>query len=276
MSSPAINNKKDYIVSAQTLVYIYNQRQVIVFLEIGANANRRYQAVYAKDLIINRGIDNLLEFSFINQEQKPVDITGKTITFRLINSTGKTLILQKSLDPIYALTGIAGLRVTKEELLSIDSQLCYYSLEISNDPWSYPVFVDSAGGARGIIRITDSVLPMFVESAEITIPSHVIVTGSNSPLHYNSSVYYNRESDFNTFQMMFSNFTGSIQFQGSTLEDFSLYYNIDSSQSYVNFSGNDYKNIIGFHPFIRISITNIGTQLIAGTYIGDLDTILVR
>lgn len=263
-------------MSAQTLVYLYNQRQTIVFLEIGSNPNRRYETVYAKDLIVNRGVDNLLEFSIVNQEQKPVNITGKTITCRILNYNGTEILLQKSLTSIYPLTGIAALRVTKSELDSIDSQLCYYSLEITDSPWDYPIFVDSSGGARGVLRITNSVLPSFVESRSVTIPSHVLVTGSNSPLSYFSSVYYNRESDFNTFQTFFTNFTGTIQFQGSTLLDFSLVYNIDSPVSYIDYTGTDWKNITGFHPFIRLLVSNTGTQLVPGTYSGDITKILVR
>ena len=34
--------------------------------------------VYAKPLTLNKGVDNKIQFQFLNQEQKPVDITGKS------------------------------------------------------------------------------------------------------------------------------------------------------------------------------------------------------
>lgn len=271
-------------MAAQTLLYLYNQRQLVVLLEIGANANRRYQTVYAKDLIVNRGVDNLLEFSFVNQEQKPVDISGKTITCRILNSNGTEILLQKSLFPIYPLTGIAGLRITEDELEPIDPQLCYYSLEIPVGEWDYPVFVDSQGGARGVVRIVNSVMPAFVASQNLTIPSHAPVTGATRPVNYTSSTLYTREGDFWTFQLKFDNFIGNIQFQGSTQMDFSIYYNLTEVIGYGDpltgegFTGVEGHNIRGYHPYIRIYIQNEGPENPTGTdkYVGDLTEILVR
>jgi len=265
-------------MAAQTQLYLYNQRQLVVLLEIGANANRRYQKVYAKDLIVNRGVDNLLEFSFVNQEQKPVDITGKDITCRILNYNGTEILLQKSLFPIYALTGIAGLRITSAELEPLDPQLCYYSLEIPVGEWDYPVFVDAQGGARGVVRIVNSVLPAFVQSQVVTIPSHPPINSSTIPVNYVSSEFYTREGDFWTFQLKFEKFTGSIVFEGSTQMDFSVYYNITQVLGYSDFTGVDAHNIKGYHPYIRVKIQNEGTEDPPGSnqYTGDITEILVR
>lgn len=263
-------------MAAQTQVYYYNQRQIVILLEIGANPTRRYQTVYAKDLILNRGVDNLIEFAFINQEQKPVDISNKQITCRLINYNGKDLILQKTLEPILPLTGICGLRVSAAELVHVADQLCYYSLEIPVGSFDYPVFVDAQGGARGVIRIVDSVLPAFVASHKITIPSHPMPTVGTSKTYY-SSTFYTKQNDFFTFQIKFEDFTGDIQFQGSTLPDFSIYYDIENEIYKNDYSGSDLYNIQGFHPFIRLKIVNNGTSVSGSSQlVGDVTKILVR
>jgi hypothetical protein len=265
-------------MAAQTLLYLYYPRQLVVLLELEANTNRRYQKVYAKDLLLNHGVDNLLEFSFVNQEQKSVDITGKTITFRLLNYNGTEILLQKSLFSIYPLTGLAALRVTADELKDIEPQQCHYSLEIPVDTWNYPVFVDSNSGARGVMRIVNSVLPTFLSSTSLSIPSHPTPTSSNIPLTYYSSVWYSKQNNYFTFQLKLENFTGTITYQGSTLEDFSINYDISSSISYTDYSGVVYFNIEGYHPFIRLKIVNSGTEypVASNTYIGDLTEILVR
>jgi hypothetical protein len=249
----------------------------VVLLEIGANATRRYQKVYAKDLILNRGVDNLIEFVFINQEQKPVDITGKEITCRLINYNGKELMLQKALEPILPLTGISGLRVSAAELQYIDQQLCYYSLEIPVGSFDYPVFVDAQSGARGVVRIVNSVLPAFVDSYNITIPSHPNPT-SGDPKTYYSSVYYSNDSDFFTFQMTFERFTGSTVLQGSTTENFTYWYDIGSIETYTDYSEVKMHNVDGFHPYLRVKIVNNGTPQTVGstTLVGDVTSIHVR
>ena len=61
-------------MAAQTPVYFYYPRQYVVLLDLSSPATIRYEKVYAKELIINRGVNNLLEFAFINTEQKPVNI----------------------------------------------------------------------------------------------------------------------------------------------------------------------------------------------------------
>jgi hypothetical protein len=265
-------------VTAQSQVYLYNQRTHVVLLDVAARGKIRYNKVYAKELTLNRGIDNLIEFAFLNQEQKPVNISNKEITARIIDASGKEILLQKSLVEIFPLTGIAGLRVTSEEMDKIKTQLCYYSLEIPVDEFDYPVFVDANCGARGVIRIVNSVLPMFVGSYLLTIPSHPVPVVGTPITHYSSS-FYTKQQNLYTFQLQLNQFTGTIQFQGSTLSNFSQTYNIGTESVYVNDSGNHYFNIDGYHPFIRLKIVNSGTGPSSGTgssLSGDLTKILVR
>ncbi len=49
---------------------------------------------YAKPLTLHKGVDNQIQFQFLNQEQKPVDITGKSITCRVINAQGNGTLIQ--------------------------------------------------------------------------------------------------------------------------------------------------------------------------------------
>lgn len=264
-------------MAAQTQIYLYNQRINVVLLEAASSGKIRYNKVYAKDLILNRGVDNLIEFAFVNQEQKPVNISDKEITARVINSDGKKILLQKTLVDIYPLTGIAGLRVSSEELDMIDSQLCYYSIEIPVDEFDYPVFVDAQGGARGVIRVVNSTLPAFVPSYELTIPSHPkSVIGM--PSNYTSSSFYTRQQNFYTFQLQFNRFTGTIIFQGSTLSNFAYPYDITATYNFSDQSGSVHYNVQGYHPFIRVKIQNSGTQepLTGTVLIGDISKILVR
>lgn len=264
-------------MAAQTLQYLYNQRAIVVLLELSARAPRRYTKVYAKELVLNRGVDNLIEFAFVNSEQKPINITGKEITCRLIDYSGKELLLQKALQPILPLTGITGLRISASELQSINHQRCYYSLEIPVDSFDYPVFVDSSGDARGVLRIVDSVLPQFVESGSITIPSHPKpVVGD--PKTYYSSAYQSNGSSMLTLQIFATRYTGSIALQGSTTVDFSTYYDIASTINYTDVSGGVLQNITGFHPYIRVKFVNSGTPETLGstTLVGDVSSIYIR
>ena len=50
---------------------------------------------YAKTLTLHKGVDNQIQFQFLNQEQKPIDITGKEITCRIISYDGSQVLLNK-------------------------------------------------------------------------------------------------------------------------------------------------------------------------------------
>lgn len=263
-------------MAAQTPVYFYYQRQHVVLLEIGANARRRYQTVYAKELTISRGVDNLLEFAFINQEQKPVNISGKEITCRILNYQGNEILLQKALVPTLPITGITTLQLTIADIENIPAERCYYSLEIPVGAFDYPVFVDSNGGARGVINIVNSVLPSFVQAKNITIPSH-LPPQAGVPRTYYSSVINTTASPTLTVQVKFTNFTGSIQFEGSTIADFSTYYPITNPINFTADSSTLGYTFEGYHPYVRIKIINNGSLPAVQTVLsGDVTEILAR
>lgn len=279
-------------MSAQTQVYLFNQRQLVVLVERNpAVATRRYEKVYSKNLTISRGVDNILEFAFVNQDQKPVNITGKEITCRILNPDGTKIILQKTLTPLLPITGITSLQLTAGEIEMITEQSCYYSLEIPVNQFNYPVFVDSQGGARGVINIVNSVLPSFVASQTVTIPSHpepdkindnqnpeVEPANDNGAKTYYSSVIGTTESDTLTVEMYFNQFTGNVWFEGSTLQDFAFYYPIGPQRNYINETDTKGFTLEGFHPYVRVKIKNYGTPPAnnKGKLQGDITKILAR
>ena len=267
-------------MTAQTQVYLYNQRQLVVLLERAVTGeSRSYEVVYSKNLTISRGVDNLLEFSFINQNQKNVNVEGKEITARILNENGTEILLQKTLVPIFPITGLMALQLTVADIENIPAQYCYYSLEIPVDQFDYPVFVDAQGGARGKISIVNSVLPAFVPPKEITVPSHPPPTLNANAVVYYSSTINTVEAPILSTQLFFEKFTGNIMFEGSTLADFSLYYNLTGWTPYTDATSTAGFNIEGYHPYVRVKISNNGTlPVIANTQAlqGDVVKILAR
>jgi hypothetical protein len=229
-------------MTAQTQVYYYSQRQSVVLLTAGVTAaSRRYEKVYSKELTVSKGVDNVLEFAFINQNQKPVDISGKEITARIISGNGDILLFQKTLTPIYPVTGITSLILTSADLEEIDAQKAYYSLEIPVGTFGYPVFVDSQGGSRGVLNIVNGVLPEFIASDIVTIPTHPWPpgnSGNSNTVGYFSSTIETNEVSTSTFQVTYSNFTGNTAWIGSTLADFSIPYDITQPQLFTGYNAN--------------------------------------
>jgi hypothetical protein len=247
-------------MAALTPVYYYTQRQSIVLVETGAAyATRRYETVYSKELTISKGVDNIIEFAFINQDQKKVDITGKAVTFSILNSDGTEKLFQKLLTPIYSATGLTSIQLSSADIELIDAQRCSYTLEIEDGALTRAVFVDAAGSSRGVLNIVPGTQPSFVASREVAVPSHSWSIGAGSNVTYYSDVLSTNERDQFTIQTNYSNFTGYTTIEGSTVADFTTNYTITSQASFTASSDTVGTTVIGYHPYIRMKIENYGT-----------------
>ena len=214
--------------------------------------------VYAKPLTLHKGVDNQLQFQFLNQEQKPVDITGKSITCRILNYEGNQILLQKALTLQLPATGICALILNAADLENIEAQKCYYSLEIPVGDFDYPVFVDQNAGARGVMNIVNSVLPNFVPSYEITIPTgQQFPNSSNSSntVTYYTSVLGTNDNPILTIQTEYIEYYGNTVIQGSSLGD-ADWYDIVTTDEVANNTQTVGYTIQGYHPYIRMAFTS--------------------
>jgi hypothetical protein len=235
-----------------TQVYFYIPRQIVVLYD--GTSTRRYQTVYAKNLTLHKGVDNKLQFQFINQEEKPVDITGKELTFRFISYDGTTTLIRKTLTLLLPLTGIAQLELNAADIEDIDPQNGFYSLEIPVGSFAYPVFVDAMSGARGKMSIVDSVLPSFIPSMEIN-PN---ATG-NATTFYSSTID-TTANPIITLQTAYSNFAGNVSFQGSTTgSDWYTIEQMNVANAVTTTFGNSF---VGFHPYMRVKFDKLNGNVV--------------
>jgi hypothetical protein len=269
-----------------TQVYIYQQLTRVLLIDTGAGETftYRYDPVYAKQLTINKGVDNVLLFEFINQEEKPVNITGSTFLFRAINTQGDQILVEKPLVTLNAVTGRAKVTLTSTELLEVLAQPATYSIQRTQPGGlTEAVFTNAQAGARAPVTIVDSVLPQYVPSAPLTIPTtklsaEVSYDGAtwgqypsspywaggnpNGANYYNSFLNTEFFSSFiepvnavTTVQMTLDGYTGTIKAQAA--ENYqSIFYNVTESTTYLNKTGTIYMNIVGWYPLLRMCFNN--------------------
>ena len=217
--------------------------------------------VYAKTLTLHKGVNNQIQFQFLNQEQKPVDITGKSITCRILNYEGNQILLQKDLTIQFGATGISALMLNPGELIDIEAQKCYYTLEIPVNEFDYPVFVDQNAGARGVMNIVNSVLPNFLPSYSLSIPTGQQFPNTNpnssgeANLTYYSSVLSTSDNPILTIQTEYIEFYGNTIIQGSSIVD-NDWYDITTTEEVANVTQTVGYVIQGFHPYIRMQFTS--------------------
>jgi len=235
-----------------TQVYLYKQKHRVVLRDTTqAITPMRYNPVYAKNLKLHKGTDNVLVFTFVNQDQKPVNNSTATFTFRLINREGTDLILAKTMDHITASLGTAKVTITEQELDAVDVQKAHYTIErsLTTSNLNDAVFVDDQLGGRGVVDITESIMPEHTKSQTITIPSFNDTEGITT--HYSSE--WQGTNNVQTLQYKPSAFTGNIQIEGATADD-SLWYNLGTKISLSASSTTGYINISGYHPYLRLRI----------------------
>lgn len=220
---------------------------------------------YAKPLTLNKGVDNKIQFQFLNQEQKPVDITGKSITCRVL--TRSEVLISKTLDLDFPLTGIASLTLNAADIEDIPAQQAFYSLEIPTGQFDFPVFVDQNAGARGDMYIVDSVLPSFIPSANVTIPTgqpfpnldmnNSIDNALPNANTYYSSVINTEDNPILTIQTSYVEFNGDVTILGSTIVD-GEWYPITTAE-YSNVTDTFGYTIRGYHPYVKMQfVSNTG------------------
>jgi hypothetical protein len=267
-----------------TQAYIYQQITRVLLIDTGAGETftYRYDPVYAKRLTINKGVDNVLLFEFINQEEKPVNITGSSFVFRAIDQKGTKLLVDEPLVILNGPTGRAKVTLSAEQLLEIQAQPANYSITRTSGNLTEAVFTNAQAGARAPVDIVNSVMPTFVPSSELTIPtielSNQVQYGGTAYGQYPGGVYwngnpnggsywnsYNNTEYFSSYieprgpvttvQMDLIGYTGTIKAQWA--ENYqSLWYNITESTTYLNQTKTIYMNIIGWYPILRLAFNN--------------------
>ena len=242
-----------------TTVYLYQQKQQVLLPDTsGAYFQRRWQPVYAKKLKVNRGVDNVILFEFINQDQKPVNISGSTITFRMIGTDGDNLLIAKDLVTLAPTYGRAKVTLTSEELDSIEQQTASWSLERASGDLYEAVFTDAYSSGRGQVDIVDSVYPDYAESTILEIPEPVAQnTPASSGNRNYTSMAYTANNTLTTFQLDFDNFTGNLKAQGSETQ-LGPWYDIGSQTVYTNQNNRAYINVDGRHNWVRFEVNQYG------------------
>jgi hypothetical protein len=268
-----------------TTAYLYQQitRVLLIDTADGETFTYRYDPVYAKQLTINKGVDNVLLFEFINQEQKPVNITGSTFLFRVINTAGSNLLIQKPMVTLNAPLGRAKVTLTGPELLELLAEPASYSITRSSGNLTEAVFTNAQSGARAPLNVVDSVLPQFIPSIPLTIPTvKLSAQGSadgtsfqnypgenwywggnpNGANYWNSflstefySSFIKPQNAITTIQMTLDGYTGTIKAQAA--QDYeAVPYNVTESTTYYNHTGTIYLNVIGWYPLLRLCLNN--------------------
>lgn len=278
----AFSGKINTSTMYSTTVYLFQQITRVLMLDSsGQYFTARYDPVYAKKLTVNKGVDNVLLFTFVNQNEKPVNVTGCNFTFRILDQRGTAILVE---EPMVILNGCSGqvkVTIPALDLLEVRAQPASYSIQVQSGNLTQAVFTNAQSGARAPVDIVDSVLPYFVPSAELTIPTVALSAqysydgspyqnypdwagqfsnGSPSNLfNYQNPEYFSSHfaptGPVTTIQMDLVGYTGTIKAQAAQNYQ-SIWYNVTESTTYYNETKTIYMNVIGYYPLLRLAFNN--------------------
>lgn len=240
-----------------TTMYVYQQITRVLLVDTsGGYFTLRYSPVYAKSLTINKGVDNVLLFEFINQDQKPVNILGSSFVFRLLDQAGTTLLVEKPMTILSASTGRVKVVLDINDTLDLVAQPASYSIQRTAGDYVQAAYVGADATARGDANVVDSVKPQHLPSRELTIP---LLYGGPNQGNPQPSLYYSSEilepRYLTTVQAFLDCYTGTMKFEGlrelgETWESASQTYN------YLAETGWKYWTIVGNWSSLRMAFNN--------------------
>lgn len=259
-----------------TTVYLYQQIVRVLLIDTsGGYFTLRYDPVYAKQLTINKGVDNVLLFEFINQDQKPVNIAGSSFVFRVVNQAGDELLITKPMDILSSALGRVKVVLNSEDTINIQAQPASYSIQRTAGDYVQAVYVDANSQARADCNIVDSVFPQHVPAVECTVPdmfgkiNYVGTAPTQWPdwaltpqpqnaiqmTEFYSSYMPTNGSSLTTVKYDLIGYTGTVKVQAAQNYE-SVWYNVSESREYFCETVSDYFNVVGFHPLIRLAFNN--------------------
>ena len=143
-----------------TKIYLYNQRHTAtIFVANLANTSinlSRNKYVYSENLKAVKGSDTTIEFQFLDQNQKPINLENTTLTFKLIRNN--IYYMSKALTVVVANKGKAKITLTASDLTAIESQRANYSIERTFNSLTELAYVDENAGTQGVIDILPPVI----------------------------------------------------------------------------------------------------------------------
>ena len=145
--------------------------------------------------------------------------------------------------------------------------------------------MDAQAQARADVDIQDSVLPEFVPSHTVTVPTiygpevyvNPVYAGNypdwalNPPPVGNVQPNPERYSSFipttgaslTTFQLTMDHYTGNIKAQAAETYQ-STWYDVSNIYVYLNKTGSEYINVLGYHPLLRLALNSYSGAEIVG------------
>jgi hypothetical protein len=212
-------------------IYIYETGYTL-FSDLDGAVKQGYTPMYQKDIQVVKGVTNTIKFTVKNQDQKPLDINGETLTFNLVNKETGAVHLQKPCTTLddgstVATKGVATLTLSESDTASLVSKFYKFSVTRTiGGSGNHVTYANTYYEVAGTLELVDHVYPAFTDSVELANTDFVRPTTTNfyrpggQITEYFSSLVdaqaeYKRNGALHTFTYYPNTYTGDLTIQGT-------------------------------------------------------------
>lgn len=177
--------------------YIYTNR-IPVVCDLGDSLTE-WRVVFQRNVKIYKGIDNTLEFTFKNSQQRPITID--TLTMKMvITDEAHQEVYTATMTPSLTTPGLASCIIPSTVIQNVSPQLLKYAMYILNsDNTKTPIYNDVNYGMSGDIELIGGILPELADPLVIDVFNYMTsgTDASNLIRTYTSNaVEINAVNDF--------------------------------------------------------------------------------
>ena len=175
--------------------------------------------MYDRQLKLYKGITNSLRFVIKNQDQKPVNILTKTVTFILMDQENHISLIERAGIIINGAKGISEVKILDIDMLNINAKYYNYAVKVTDAEGDESItYNDLAFNVSGTVEVLDHVYPTFVASTESFVTEHTrdteILPDSTTVIRHVSENFLSNSS-LHAIQLFLTSFTGVVTIQGT-------------------------------------------------------------
>jgi len=148
--------------------YYYDNNVTVQFDVLGdctilANLPQRNRVVYTRTIQLYKGVTNVIKIAVQNSDQKPIDITGHTMTFNIVDdyvNANANVVLMANVTISNATSGIGYVVLPGLDLVQLDREMYNYNVKIYTCWGNVASYIDDNYGAAGQIMMSSSAYPV--------------------------------------------------------------------------------------------------------------------
>ena len=165
---------------------------------------------------LHKGIDNTLRFKFRDTDRKSVNLTGKTVVWKMYDRSSRENVLFRYLTITNATKGMATLAIPTSDTVLLPEGFYQFAMYTVENGVEQILYTDTNDNAHGVLEVLDDVYPTFANSQSTS-------TFFNDGAKYVSSVFDGagdtiKSKSIHTFAIYYTGFTGVLKIEGDLSE----------------------------------------------------------